>query len=170
MQGRRAVGCCERGRAQLENHIRTPLADATAILLEGLDKRTGLALVPPGVLVPGVIVKPSQLPRIIRVLPGTLGLGLIAFLPSAYLVSVAQTTTALETLTSVFRMLDLASRTSKDQESCEDCVRKNAWKQTKYLGKEKVPGRTRDSSNQLPARPVGRPRKTSPTRTPSAVG
>jgi hypothetical protein len=154
--GRAALDCCRRAKLSLEQAIRSPLGDAGRILLER-DRPTGLALVPPGVVIPGLVPTPTVLPRIISI--GTrLAPGLVLFLSINSLIDVAARTAALEAFDGMLRLVNVAVEGVKGQpDDCERCVKKYLWRQTKLARPKKELGRTRDALAQAPARPRGRP-------------
>lgn len=153
--------------AQLELEIRRPLGEALSLLVNPPRQSFQLALVPPLALVPGVVPTPSTQPRIVRVQPGQLAVGLILFLGSRFLTTDTLTAVAMATLTGVLRAIDVATKSVRDQkEICRNCIEKGLWSQAKPQTHEKNPTTTRNPNNQRPRRPVGRPRKTSVPKVP----
>lgn len=154
--GKRAVDCCKRVRDAFEIKLRKTLGDALSLVIDQKSD-TGLALVPPGVVVPGILTRPETFPKVVRVTPGTLAPGLVFFLAASWLNSISDRTATIRTLEAVIRAVGVVTqRGVGEDDACEECVRKSLWRQTRKQRPERVPGTTRNPFNQI-VRPRGRP-------------
>jgi len=167
------VSCCDRVLQEADLLLRQSLGSALSAVLDGSGSRApfALALVAPGVSIPGVVIGPAKYWRIIRVLPGTLAIGAVIFMVAGDLISVAQQTAALSAIEGCLRLVGgiMDAMRDSDRGSCKECVRKSLWSQAQKItrvvgivdppGQDRVRTRVVTPLKVISSSSVGRPRR-----------
>lgn len=165
LTGEAAKKCCERRKNSFELEVRQALGElSNALTAEADASRPGLALVPPGVVIPGLIEAPSLNPRVIQVPARTSPGGIAAFgavllFAGAGLLDGARRLGALEASNAALGILDsVGTRQKRKLDDCESCIRRYLWSQKKPLVRvAKTTKRQRTDDPKLKRKP-GRPK------------
>lgn len=122
-----AVRCCESGYIRASVDAANMVAEFLEALLSE-DEGEGLALVAPGVILPGLLEAPATNPRIIKIPSGSglsrgLGVGAVLLVSATSLARIARQTGALEATSAILEALVQVRTKAGAKENCEKCVR-----------------------------------------------